>query len=503
MARDELVRATTERGLRRQGGPQQKQKRRRALRRSRWGFLAVAVVAFSASVGNAGSEGFHTGDAQASADTFSLSLKAANATIGFTYGRSLASYQDRTGTAEARALDLGALPVIFAAEQCDGTPGPLSHDTLPQLTRADSSEAGADASRRTQVFVPGLDGGPVGDPVGFQDAKATPLPSSWASTESVPADIGLIAIEGGRTEVTTRLEGQLREAHAVSSAAQVRVLGGLFSFNDVRWEATAQSGSRTTATGSFTFGSATVLGFPRSPADALADFQGFKAGLEQLLAPLGVVLELPQVEVRDDGVRVTPMGFRIVNPPFGTQLLTPFLGQIDPLVQQWRKDLLAQDCKNANLLTVVDIILGALGGSGAIEALAGGVDVSTHDVDYSIPPIPPLPEPVAAPVETVPEVPMDDSTLGSEMSAFDSGTSLDSSMETMDLSTPLGTAEIAAPTPKVAGEQATLPAASLNRFEDGSAGTAGVAVGVLALLGALALSMGDRLVGRRSKRTIP
>ncbi|MEI2699519.1 MAG: hypothetical protein V9E94_14725, partial [Microthrixaceae bacterium] len=157
----------------------------------------------------------------------------------------------------------------------------------------------------------------------------------------------------------------------------------------------------------------------------------------------------------------------------------------------------------ANLLTVVDIILGALGGSGAIEALAGGVDVSTHDVDYSIPPIPPLPEPVAAPVETVPEVPMDDTTLGSEMSTFDSGTSLDSSMETMDLSTPLGTAEIAAPTPKVAGEQATLPAASLNRFEDGSAGTAGVAVGVLALLGALALSMGDRLVGRRSKRTIP
>lgn len=475
----------------------------RRLRSVRWAFLAVAVVAFTMSVGNAGSDGFHTGDAQASADTFSLNLKAANATIGFTYGRSLASYQDRTGTAEARALDLGALPVLFAAEQCDGTPGPLSYDTLPPLTRSDSSQADANTSRRTQVFIPGLDGGPVGDPVGFQDAKATPLPSSWASTESVPADITLIAIDGGRTEVTTRLEGQLREAHAVSSADQVRVLGGLFTFNQVRWEATAQSGSRTTATGSFTFGSASVLGIPRSPADALRDFEGFKAGLEQLLAPLGVVLELPQVQVREDGVKVTPMGFRIVNPPFGKDVIVPFLGQIDDQVQQWRKDLLEQDCKNANLLTVVDIIIGALGGSGSIEALVGGVDASTSDTDYSIPPIAPLPEPTVAPLETTVDTTPSDMSGFDDTSTFDTS-SLDSSMETMDLTTPLGTAEIAAaPAAEVAGEQATLPAASLNRYEDGSAGKAGIAVGVLALIGALALSMGDRLLGRRSKRTIP
>lgn len=462
----------------------------------------MAIVAFSISVGNAGSDGFHTGDAQASADTFSLNLKAANATIGFTYGRALASYQDRTGTSEGRALDLGALPALFAMEQCDGSPGILSYDTLPKLTRADSSEADANASRRIQVFVPGVDGGPVGDPVGFQDAKATPMPSSWASTESVPADIGLIAVDGGKTEVTSKLDGQLREAHAVSTATQVRVVGGLFTFNDVRWEATAQSGSRTTATGSFTFGSATVLGIPRSPADALADFEGFKYGLEQLLAPLGVVLELPKVEVRDDGVKVTPMGFRIANPPLGSDVIMPFLGQIDDQVKQWREDLLKQDCKNANVLTVVDILLGVFGGSGTVEALVGGVDVSTHDTDYSIPPIAPLPEPVAAPADTVPVDTIADTGSFDEMPLSDSG-SFDS-METMDLSTPLGTAEIAAaPKAKVAGEQATLPAASLNRYEDGSAGKAGIAVGVLALLGALALSMGDRMVGRRSKRTIP
>ena len=77
----------------------------------RWALVVLAVgsLAFAAQQ-PAGSAEFPTGDAQASADTFSLNLKAANATIGFTYGRSIAGYQDRTGSAEARALDLGALP---------------------------------------------------------------------------------------------------------------------------------------------------------------------------------------------------------------------------------------------------------------------------------------------------------------------------------------------------------------------------------------------------------
>ncbi len=466
-------------------------------------FLAVAVLAFAASIGGASSDGFHTGDAQASADTFSLNLKAANATIGFTYGRSLAAYQDRTGSAEGRALDLGVLPVLMAGEQCDGSPGLLNAATLPPLTRADSSEEGPDASRRTQAFQPGLNLDPAGPPAGFQDATATPLPSSWASTESAPADIGLIAIDGGRTEVTTKLDGQVREAHAVSTATQLRVLGGLFTFNQPKWEATAQSGARNSATGSFSFQSATVLGFPRSAADALADLEGFKAGLEQLLAPLGVVLELPKVEVRDDGVRVTPMGFRIVNPPFGTQVIMPFLGQIDTEVQQWRQDLLDQDCKNATLLTVLDVLLGVFGGSGSVEALAGGVDVSTHDTDYSVPPMEPLPE-VTEVTEPLPmeEFAVDDLSTGYS----DLGTTgLDSSydMETpIDFSTALGAAPV---TPAVAGarEEAVLPTASLGGMEDGTAGKAGVAVGTLALLGALGLSLGDRLIGRRSKRVIP
>jgi hypothetical protein len=469
-------------------------------------FLLVALVAFASSAGGASSDGFRTGEAQATADTFSLNLKAANATIGFTYGRSIAAYQDRTGSAEARALDLGALPVLFSGEQCDGTPGLLNADTLPPLTRVDSSEEGADRSRRVQVFQPGIDGGPAGDPVGFQDATATPLPSSWASTESAPADIFLIALDGGRTEVRTQLKDQVREAHAISTADQLRIFGGLFTFNKPKWEAVAQSGARNSASGSFSFASATVLGIPRSPADALADLEGFKAGLEELLRPLGVVLEMPEVEVYDNGVRVTPMGFRIVDPPFGSQVILPFLGNFETQIQQWRQELLAADCKNATVLTVIDVLLGVLGGSGQVEALAGGVDVSTYDTDFSVPPMEPFPEPTEEPMETVPEVDtyVEDSYY--ELGYDDAGSYDDSGSydlgEPIDYSTELGSTPV---TPAAAGtrEQTVLPTASLGGMEEGTAGKAGVAVGTIALLGAIGLSLGDRWVGRRAERVIP
>lgn len=477
----------------------------------RYALVAVAAGSFAlAGPQPAGSTEFPRGEAQATADTFSLNLKAANATIGFTYGRSIAGYQDRTGTAEARALDLGALPTLFGGVQCDGSPPLLNPATLPPLTRADSTVAGAEQSRRTQAFQPGLNGGPGGDPAGFQDATATPQPSSRAVTESVPADITLIAIDGGRTETSARLVGQVREAYAVTTAEQLRVFGGLFTFDKPRWEATARSGDQNGTTGSFTFERATVLGFPRTAADAMADLAGFKAGLEQLLAPLGVVLDLPRVVAREDGLKVTPMGFRVVNPPFGTDVLMPFLGQVDPLIQTLRQQAVASDCRNQTALTVVDVLLGVLGGSGAVEVLAGGVDVSTRATDYAIPATTEASSTTsdgAPPPEVSPDS-LAAADTGTDFGSIDGGSAdlgfapLDAGGFT-DASVPTGSGVPAVSGARRGPATASLPTASLNRFEDGTAGRAGVIVGIVSLLGAAAMSASDRVIGRRAKRRIP
>jgi hypothetical protein len=319
-------------------------------------------------------------------------------------------------------------------------------------------------------------------------------------------------VHGGRTEVTTQLAGGVRTARAVVTADRLTVFGGLFTFEAPRWEATAESGGRTTSVGSFSFGSATVLGVPRSAAEALADLEGFKQGLEQLLAPLGVVMELPRVERRDDGLRVTPLGFRIANPPFGRDVLVPFLGAVDPLVQSFRQQLLDEDCKNANVLTVLDVLLGVIAGSGTVEVLAGGVDVATRATDYSVPPA------VLPATDDGGDGSADEVTLGAAdlgLGAGFEGPGLEELGPTEFGSVPLedlaavelGAAPaVEAPStstsPEVGAEEAALPA-SVSRMEDGTAGSAAVGVGLAAVLGSAALALGDRLVGRRARRSIP
>ena len=59
--------------------------------------------------------------------------------------------------------------------------------------------------------------------------------------------------------------------------------GRVWAYHVSGMDYSSTGGSAWSAVGGFT--SATVLGIPRSAADAMADLEGFKYGLEQLLAP--------------------------------------------------------------------------------------------------------------------------------------------------------------------------------------------------------------------------
>jgi hypothetical protein len=450
--------------------------------------LAGAVVLAAVPAG--AREPFINGEAMASADTFTLNIRQGNADIGFTYGRSAAGYRDRTADAQAQALDLGVLPTLFAVEQCDGSAPPMNPDTLPAVTRTDSTAADSTVSRRVEAFVPGQYGGPRGASAGFQDAIASAQPYSRGTTESVDTDVFLIALDGGRTEVTAELRGRVREARAITRADELRVFGGLFTFINPTWEATARSGDLETTEGSFTFDSATVLGLPRTNEEALKDFGEFERGLEQLLRPFGVQLDLPAVETEDGRVRVTPMAFRVVDPPFGSQVIAPFLGSMQSMREARSRELIEQDCTNALAITLLDVILGVAAGSGAIEVLAGGVDVFTADTDFSAPPLEPFP--ALAPIEVAPAV---------ELPPMD--------LDLVAVPEPEPAAELAISEPEPEPEtdrrpertrRAVVPAAS-TRFEDTDAGRAAVAVGIAGMVGALGLTAGERIRSRRSVRS--
>ena len=456
---------------------------------------------------------WHNGEAAASADTFLVNIKQGNANIGVTYGRSLAGYRDITGNAEARAIDLGVLPTLFGGEQCDGSAPIMNPATFPPNTRTDSLAADSATSRRTEAFNPGLGTEPHGTSAGWQDATATKTPSARGITETPPSDMFVIAIDGGRSETTASLEGRVRSARAVVTADRLRVFGGLFTFENPRWEAIATSGEQNSTRGNFTFESATVLGMPRNVDQALADLAAFEAGLEELLAPFGVQLNLPRVEVADGRVKVTPMEFLVKDMPWGANVIAPFLGQVQPYKEALTKQLLAEDCKNESSLILLDVILGILGGSGAIEVMAGGVEASTAATDFSAPPLEPLPTnssqppPDTTPVEAATEVmPMSDFSSDFGFDDFSTDDLGFDDFDDLGLDDGLGTIDTLTTTPTVADdteEVAAVPAVAGTRFEDSAAGAAAVAVGIAGLLGAIGLSFGERIMSRRTSRRIP
>lgn len=455
-----------------------------------------------------GSDGFRNGEAEAAASTFGVSIIQGNANIGFTYGRALANYRDTTGTADAKALDLGVLPTLFGVEQCDGSAPILNPATFPPSTRVDSTEANSATPRSAVAHLPGFGSQRSGPPAGQQEVTATRAPSASATTRSERADLLVITVEGGATEVTTRLSGGVREARAVTTARRLRVFGELFTFVNPRWEAVARSGATTTTEGSFTFERATVLGQPRSAQQVMADLEAFRRGLEQLLAPLGVKLTLPTVEIGDGRVRVTPMTFAVRDMPWGAQVLAPFLGNVQPLREVLTRLLLEEDCRNESSLLLADTLLGILSGSGSVELTAGGVEASTADTDFSSPPLPepPVDRTVPPPVEVAEETltselpPLDDEfgDLGFDDTSFDTSGSFDSSLGAEPTFSATEQDDHNEPAEELAA--AALPAAS--RDEAGT-GTAAVAVGAAGLAAALALSMAERLRARRMSRKIP
>lgn len=463
---------------------------------------AITSSVFAAPSGAQDATGFRNGEAEATAQTFSVNIVQGNANIGFTYGRTIANYRDTTGTAEARALDLGVFPTLFGVEQCDGSAPILNPATFPPKTRVDSSDPAAQNSRLANAHQPGLGQQGPGPLAGDQDATATKLPSSRAVTRSQLADMFLLAVVGGKTEVTTKLENGVREAHAVSTADQLRVFGGLFTFYNVRWEATALSGNRTAASGGFLFDRATVMGAPRTNQQVMADFAGFKKGLEELLRPLGATIKMPELVVDGGRARVTPMEFAIKDMPWGAKVLAPFFGDIQPLKEALTKQALAKDCKNESALLLLDVFLGVLAGSGAVVIQAGGVEVSTADTDFSALAVDALPvdslsqaPPLDTPVDVMPadipmDVPLDEIPM--EETPIDS------------LATPVD-AEIAAPAPRrmPASNDSATTGLIPSRYENTNSGAAAAAVGLIGLLGAIALSAGERVRARRMSRRIP
>jgi len=290
-------------------------------------------------------------------------------------------------------------------------------------------------------------------------------------------------------------------------ADEMQMLNGMFRFVNPRWEAVARSGSTEELTGGFTFDMAYVFGIPRTPAQIMADLWSFAAGLSGALSGLGVHIDLPQVVKEGRTVRVTPMAFRITDPPMGAAALRPFFDNIRPLYDVMAEQLLRDDCNNQSTLQLADVVMQVLKGSGSIVIPVGGVEAGTDDrwfppTEVATPPPVEVPEaPVEAPPPSeAPYVPIDTPT-GSYDTYLPSTPAAD-----VPLADVAGETETAPETTEKSNEVAAAPelppAAISSRFEDGSKGGTATVVGIVAFALVIALAGGDRFVMGRAKRRI-
>ncbi len=334
---------------------------------------------------------FVKGAAFASADGVEFVVITGGAQVGITLGRTISTYQDDFASAEARALDLGAFTSLFGElSRCDDRLPYLPAAALPPLT-ADDSALGVRQGDPIEVYFPIVGSAtPSNRVAGTQWADATTGPSALARTTNPVQDMFFFRIDNPRTEATSRLDGHTRTAHATMTADRISILGGLIELLDPVWEATATSGDTEALTGGFSFRAATLFGFPREVTQAEGDLVALSRNIGSGLSALGVTLELPTSEIEGDRVRVSPLAFRLSDPPAGPASIRPFLDAAKPFLDILFADFVEADCQNTSVVQVVDVVLQVLKGSGSINIEVGGVEASTDDTYFPPAEIPDL-----------------------------------------------------------------------------------------------------------------
>lgn len=500
--------------------------------------IATLIVFGVASIGTQSGVGAQSstvvrGGANASADSMGYQMINAGASLGWTFGRSTAAYRDVTSTAEGKAVDLGAVQALFSQPQCNGQmPPALNLKTLPPRTIAESTTKGSEVPQSAEAIYPRLAGDNARDRVvGTQTASATKAPSSQSSTATVNQDFGFFKIEGATSSAKTSFDNGIRLAEATSSAKRIVVFGGQVIFHKPTWTVKAWSGAESGTEADFTFSSAKVFGNYVSGAALERDLKVFETLIEGVLKPFGLDLRYPEVRqpATGTGIEVTPLTFSMSDAPIGKGLLIPLLNT--DLLQQYRSTSVSEDCKRETFWTVIDALERALGGSGSVDMLVGGAVATTDATDYSFKPMPetiPMTTPVDDFAPTPEPTPQNDA--GGDTASFDGGFTSDygdpgySEDFGSDYDTGLGddysgfdeepTDIVDEATPELPEDETprTTADSGAEREEgreiaagdtgDTEDNAAAVVLGVLALLGALGLSMGDRIMGLRARRRI-
>lgn len=341
--------------------------------------------------------GFRNGSAKATAIVAELAPGIGTLRLGFQTGTAVAEIQNSLAQAQAQAVDTGLVGSSLTAEDCDGNPGVIRPEQLPQPLRTDNRSGNTEA-QRDQV---GVGSDALG--AGRMLVEATTTPRSRAIATTAPLVTGPVAtVSNGKADAQTRIiDGVAREAKATVDANLD--IAGLVTLRGMHWEALHRTGADPTAVASFDLAGADANGVPL-PLDNMGSLE---SAINAALALSGISVEFPKVErftEPADLVRITPLRIMLKDSPIGKTAVGPALNLSRTQREQLFDEIVAVYCRAASSLLVADIAVSVASGTGFLVLEIGGAEATTADLVVSDPftdppkPILDLPLPIGLPL---------------------------------------------------------------------------------------------------------
>lgn len=335
---------------------------------------AVVVTGVSVPVG--ADEEFVPGSGEVEARLIRVGPTAGRLSFAPAIGNAYAAYQNSVSRAQSRYFDFAALDDSIPPEVAEAAP----------VAQVDSTEEGAE-----QGIVINSAGASEQSPVRAgttrQEVRASSTPMGEAvfilgDFAPVPDTVELT---GGRAVTRAGIvDGATRQAEAVVSFGRIALGGGAVVLQGATWSVRQRTGAHESAAGSFHVEGISVAGQGiKPPEDSLTGDE--LEPLNEALAPLGLRIDLPKVTVEKGIVNITPLRIRITATEVGRTVGPSLLEALQPLREPITEQLIAQSPEAASLITLADVAMGAIVGSGAVDLELGGATAYTEGESFDDP----------------------------------------------------------------------------------------------------------------------
>ena len=343
--------------------------------------VAVAVIAPSASSAQA-DDSFVAGSGSAAASAVQEGPKAGGLALTILFGESLSGYIGTAAQAASQTVDMGLLGTLLSSKQCDERPGPLPPQDVPVPTRADSRDPGADKGK-SRIYTGTQDNNPLHVQAGREEAWAYKDPRGKSTMTLAVASLpGVVDVRGGLAQTETGIVGgATRTARASVDLADIDLFGDAIKLSHLKWSALQQTGKDAVTRGSFTIGSVEIGG----QALPISDPSAALAAVNQITSQVGVTLEPPATSQQNGVVQVSPLVLHLQSTPSQQSVISPALVALQPARQAVIGALTKLTCYVQTGVTVADVSVGPMTGSGAFDLGFGGAAATTDGTRYANP----------------------------------------------------------------------------------------------------------------------